>query len=661
MMKFHQIRFTNFMPYKGNGHEINFPTDSHRNILLIHGSNTYGKTSILRGIRWGLYGKVSDKRNHQYNYLDLLNWTSADESNYEFEVLIKFEDNGNTYVLTRNVSKKTNIDIPKSDNDFTTKVFLEKNGSTLSGADIEHEISLIAPEPVSRFFLFDGELLQEYQELLEDGSEVGIKIKESIEQILGVPALINGRNDTAALLKDAQRKQKNELNKSNEINELATSRDDLSNKIEQSEKEISRLNIQLDEIHSKKSHIESSIKDIEQKSRVAKDLDRVRSRIKFLKSEIEDLEFKKLESASKAWKVLLKQKLYEVQKKSLASLSDIIDQFEDVGALKKEAQLLTDLLEKKNCEVCNTAGANFNEILIKEKINSIQKKISSTLVNKKLFSKITNQSEIVNTLLEDSEDRSFKDIDTELGNKYVEITTEESNEDDLVNKSGITDTEEIKASYESVGKYSQLSLEIEKQIREQNSLIDTYRSQMSSINKLIDNNPESSESPTTKYVSIYNSINDLFKDSITNLRDKLKGEVESKATEAFIELIHRDYKGLKINDNYGLTIIDKNDKPVYIKSSGAEQIVALSLIDALARTGRSSGPVVMDTPFGRLDPTHRVNILKYLPKTSSQLVLFVHAGETDERILALIADQIGGEYEIKLQADNKNSLIQKIH
>jgi DNA sulfur modification protein DndD len=149
------------MPYKGNGHEINFPTDSHRNILLIHGSNTYGKTSILRGIRWGLYGKVYDKRNHQYNYLDLLNWTSADENNYEFEVQIKFEDNRNTYVLTRHVSKKSNIDIPKSDNDFITKVFLEKNGSTLSGADIEHEISLIAPEPVSRFFLFDGELLQE--------------------------------------------------------------------------------------------------------------------------------------------------------------------------------------------------------------------------------------------------------------------------------------------------------------------------------------------------------------------------------------------------------------------------------------------------------------------------------------------------------------------
>jgi hypothetical protein len=41
---------------------------------------------------------------------------------------------------------------------------------------------------------------------------------------------------------------------------------------------------------------------------------------------------------------------------------------------------------------------------------------------------------------------------------------------------------------------------------------------MSSINKLIDNNPESSESPTTKYVSIYNSINDLFNSVYNFLR-----------------------------------------------------------------------------------------------------------------------------------------------
>ena len=51
MMKFLKLSLNNFMPFYGDYHEITFPTDSHQNILLIHGSNTYGKTSILRSIK----------------------------------------------------------------------------------------------------------------------------------------------------------------------------------------------------------------------------------------------------------------------------------------------------------------------------------------------------------------------------------------------------------------------------------------------------------------------------------------------------------------------------------------------------------------------------------------------------------------------------------
>ena len=85
-----------------------------------------------------------------------------------------------------------------------------------------------------------------------------------------------------------------------------------------------------------------------------------------------------------------------------------------------------------------------------------------------------------------------------------------------------------------------------------------------------------------------------------------------------------------------------------VRSAGAEQIVALSLIDGLNRTGRSSGPVIMDTPFGRLDLKHRDNILSYLPAVTSQFVLLVHSGEIRQKTdLTVIADRIGVTYEIK--------------
>jgi DNA sulfur modification protein DndD len=148
-----------------------------------------------------------------------------------------------------------------------------------------------------------------------------------------------------------------------------------------------------------------------------------------------------------------------------------------------------------------------------------------------------------------------------------------------------------------------------------------------------------------------------FSASIERLRDRLRQTVQQKATEAFRKLItQKSYKGLTINQNYGLSIVDDNDRTVGIRSAGAEQIVALSLIDGLNRTGRLVGPVVMDTPFGRLDPSHRDNILQYMPTAASQFVLFVHRGEVRENDLESIASRIGAMYEIREVSSRQSSL-----
>jgi DNA sulfur modification protein DndD len=68
----------------------------------------------------------------------------------------------------------------------------------------------------------------------------------------------------------------------------------------------------------------------------------------------------------------------------------------------------------------------------------------------------------------------------------------------------------------------------------------------------------------------------------------------------------------------------------------------------------------MDTPFGRLDLHHRDNILRYLPTTTSQLVLLVHDGEIRrETDLAPIASRIGAEYEIK-EVNPRHSILERV-
>ena len=115
---------------------------------------------------------------------------------------------------------------------------------------------------------------------------------------------------------------------------------------------------------------------------------------------------------------------------------------------------------------------------------------------------------------------------------------------------------------------------------------------------------------------------------------------------------------MRINDNYGLTILDDKGRDVEVRSAGAEQVVALSLIGALNRLAVKRGPVIMDTPFGRLDPKHRAKILQFIPSLADQVVLLVHEGEVDrQRDLDPIASRIARKYDILHPTSNRSEIL----
>ena len=57
--------------------------------------------------------------------------------------------------------------------------------------------------------------------------------------------------------------------------------------------------------------------------------------------------------------------------------------------------------------------------------------------------------------------------------------------------------------------------------------------------------------------------------------------------------------------------------------------------------------MIMDTPVGRLDLSHRRNILDYLPKVVTQLAIFAHSGELAEDSDMVDPNIIGARYKIQ--------------
>ena len=82
----------------------------------------------------------------------------------------------------------------------------------------------------------------------------------------------------------------------------------------------------------------------------------------------------------------------------------------------------------------------------------------------------------------------------------------------------------------------------------------------------------------------------LFDEAVAEYREQLRHRIEADATRHFRSLTTEpEYERLRINDNYGLTIVHKNGQNIPVRSAGAEHVVALSLVGvavALRASGR---------------------------------------------------------------------------
>ena len=140
----------------------------------------------------------------------------------------------------------------------------------------------------------------------------------------------------------------------------------------------------------------------------------------------------------------------------------------------------------------------------------------------------------------------------------------------------------------------------------------------------------------------------LFAGAVDAYRERLRGRVEKDATALFVKLTSEpEYNALRINDNYGLTIVHKDGSAIPVRSAGAEHIVALSLMGALQRNAPLRGPIVMDSPFGRLDQVHTTKVVQALSSMADQVLLLVYERELDaKKARNLLEGKLRKEYRI---------------
>ncbi len=637
------------MPYKGE-QIIEFPQHETQNVMLLYGDNMRGKTSFLNTVRWVFYGFALGRHLREIPRVNLVNSDAAAEGHWTMSVALFFEHNEKKYELNRSIEKRDNTSHPRNDADFIEKIGLRIEGKPIEGDLINNEINQVMPKEVSRFFLFDGELLQEYENLLIEESEQGKKIKTHIESVLGVPALIHARDELNVLLKDARNLQRKDAQNNDKLKTFAQDQKSHQIKLESLEKNLIDLNKQKNDIQDEVDKLDDFLSSTEAVQTKKLEIGRLEANKKNNENHIQEHQNDIQRLLKSAWKDILANSVQPIAEELRKQRNVQQGTLHESIKIKSKIDSLRSSLDSN--KVCETCGQEIPETIkqgLRDEITELEDKNKNRTINFDAVSELTKKIENLELIRSEGEVSRIIDKVAGITRCKVNLTSIDNDLEELEEAIREFDTDEIMRKREQKQRLVKQLMRVDNDIDDTNKSIEENTKKQRQISQLIAKSQGSQGMLSTTRVECLEKLETVFSKGIEQLRDKLREDVEEYATQTFKRLTTEEtYTGLQINQSYGLSILDHEGRVLNERSAGAEQVVALALINGLSKTSRKKGPIIMDTPLGRLDLKHRSNILQFLPDMSEQVVLLVHEGEIDPKNdTQVFADRIGVRYEIK--------------
>ncbi|MFN6484114.1 MULTISPECIES: DNA sulfur modification protein DndD [unclassified Nostoc] len=159
-------------------------------------------------------------------------------------------------------------------------------------------------------------------------------------------------------------------------------------------------------------------------------------------------------------------------------------------------------------------------------------------------------------------------------------------------------------------------------------------------------------------------------ETLKTFREKLTlrklNKLEEEVKNCFLYLLHKSDLVHRITidtKTFSLLLYDLNGKPVpkHRLSAGEKQLLAIAFLWGLAKVSGHRLPVAIDTPLGRLDSSHRNNLVeRYFPSASHQVILLSTDTEIGKKEVETLRENeaIAREYLLKYDSTTRQTTIQ---
>jgi DNA sulfur modification protein DndD len=620
----------NFRQFKGET-TIEFAYDKEKNVTIILGDNTYGKTTLLQAFNWCLYDFVIFDKDSNPDML--LNLELASQMQYGSREIVEVK-----IIL---IHKNTEYFISRTQEYFwkDNKVRGEKSKITMSyrllGSDgqtdirdqyIEKMINEILPRNLSNFFFFDTERVRDVSTRQD--------VSESVKGLLGLTALDNAIKHLGSKTLKTTVLGKFYASMDIEGNKKAAEALERINSTQHRKAVIAE---QLESIKAQITDYEAEKTRLDQILSEGKSTASLQERILFLerniKRETNDLEqlYIKFVQEFNGGSVTFFAKPLMIR--ALDFLKDA--KVDDKGIKDMTAQSIADIIKRRRC-ICGhelVEGSHEYETVLKELDFLPPQSIGTTIRNFK--DKITmfnaaNRNYFTNL-------KSCYESILKTKNRIQEYQDEA---DDIKRKiEGKEDMKKYSLKLSDVKtRLKELNEKKERLIREDegcNNDMERFQKAydslvaVSSKNKAIMNYIRYAE-------EILAWITKTYKEKESDIRERL----EEKVNEIFNKIYH-GHRRVSINEKYNVTLLTTiGEKEIASgESEGLNRVKNFAFIAGLVELAKEKivaiagenkldlssepYPLVMDAPFSNADATHTTNISNVLPEVAEQVIMFV--------------------------------------
>ena len=656
-MILHKLTLNNVGLFRGR-QTIHLTPNGQGPIILIGGMNGAGKTTLLDAVRLCLYGRralgnrVSD--NEYYDYLSSLIHRGSDSVMplKHAAVSLEFEYAHGGEIKQYRVERawQQNNSRYRSVNEGLT---ISENNRLDLEFDAEHwqdRVDELIPIGVSQFFFFDGE---DIQKLVDDSSH-DLYLAESIKSLLGLNLVERLQSDlrlysNRLVKRDSPEPVQKEIEEVElEIVEIQSNRQNASARAESLNAKIEKLETQITRQESRIAAEGGSYADKRESLKLQQG--------QYL-ADIETLEHDIQDRCGELF--------------PFALVPDLLKRLAD--RLLKEIELdqweaKRRILETQNTELLQTltAGTFWEGMsLSKPQLDAVLDKIMPLLKTQikypeilRNFKRIRDRSASECARLLEWIDVCLNDVPLEaqkLNDTLKKARLELQKVEEALQK--VPAEETLKPLVERLSILNQDLGHLHKQKKDVEQSIQALSHQLKVAERSLEKlrYTEQLGKAHVQRQERVGKVQSVLAKYTTRLTHEKFATLGNAIVGGFNQLSHKpdQIRRVEIDEQtFAVTLYDNQNRALLKEelSAGEKQIYTIALLWALAKTSGKTLPMILDTPLGRLDSSHRQLLVEhYFPRASHQVVILSTDTEIEGELCSLLEPHISNTFHLAYQ------------